>query len=153
MTEARAVVEDAIGGAAAGFVAPAWLYSAGARAALADAGFALAEDHLRVWHPPSGDILARGPVITWATRTPLRKASSLAAAAALRRLLAPLPAVRLAVHPADTRHPATVASIEKSLTILLAHRRAARYSELMHVMVPKRHSNDPVALSCDEPRS
>src|SRR4051794_28684487 len=48
MTEARAVVEEAIGRAAAGFVAPAWLYSRGARAALADAGFALAEDHLRV---------------------------------------------------------------------------------------------------------
>jgi predicted deacetylase len=153
MTEARAVVEDAIGAPAAGFVAPAWLYSAGARAALADAGFALAEDHLRVWHPPSGAVLARGPVITWATRTPLRKASSLAAAAALRRLLAPLPAVRLAVHPADTRHETTVASIEKSLTILLAHRRAARYSELMHIMVPKLRSNDAIALSCDEPRS
>ena len=153
MTEARAVVEDAIGGAAAGFVAPAWLYSAGARAALADAGFALAEDHLRVWHPRSGHVLARGPVVTWATRTPLRKTSSLAAAAALRRLLAPLAAVRLAVHPADTRHKATVASIEKSLTILLARRRAARYSELMHAIVPKLHSNNPVALTGDEPRS
>ena len=71
MTEARKVVEDAIGRPAAGFIAPAWLYSQGARDALAEAGFAMAEDHLRVWHPPSGRILARGPVITWATRTPL----------------------------------------------------------------------------------
>ena len=77
MIAGRIVVEDAIGRAAAGFVAPAWLYSDGARDALAEAGFALAEDHLRVWHPPSGRILCRGPVITWATRTPLRKASSL----------------------------------------------------------------------------
>jgi predicted deacetylase len=153
MSEGRAVVEDAIGRPAAGFIAPAWLYGKGAHEALADAGFPLAEDHLRVWHPPSGRILARGPVITWATRTPLRKASSLFAAAALRRLLAPFPAVRLAVHPADSSDPATVASIEKSLSLLLARRRAARYSELMQVPALKKHQTDSIPLSCAEPRS
>jgi predicted deacetylase len=153
MLEARNVVENAIGRPAAGFVAPAWLYSQGARDALAEAGFALAEDHLRVWHPPSGRALARGPVITWATRTPLRKASSLLAAAALRRLLAPFPAVRLAVHPADTRHPTTMASIEKSLKILLRRRRPAHYSELMQAAFTKMHSGDSIALSRAEPRS
>jgi predicted deacetylase len=153
MTEARNVVEDAIGRPAAGFIAPAWLYSEGARDALADAGFAMAEDHLRVWHPPSGRILCRGPVITWATRTPLRKASSLLAAAALRRLLARLPAVRLAVHPADTRHPATMASIDKSLKILVRSRRPARYSELMQATFTKKSSGDSIPLSRAEPRS
>jgi predicted deacetylase len=153
MTEARKVVEDAIGRPAAGFVAPAWLYSRGARDALVEAGFAMAEDHMRVWHPPSGRILCRGPVITWATRTPLRKASSLLAAAALRRLLNPLPAVRLAVHPADTRHPDTMASIEKSLNILLRRRRSAFYSELMHVVATKKPSGDSIPLSRAEPRS
>jgi predicted deacetylase len=130
MARARAAVEDAIGRLATGFVAPAWLYSGGAREALADAGFVLAEDHLRVWHPPSGRTLCRGPVVTWATRTPVRQASSLLAAAAARRLSRPLPVVRLAVHPADTGHPRTVASIEKTLGVLLAHRRAGRYTEL-----------------------
>ena len=153
MTGARAVVEDAIGRPAAGFVAPAWLYSKGALDALADAGFALAEDHLRVWHPPSGRILARGPVITWATRTPIRKTSSLLAAAALRRLLGPLPAVRLAVHPADTHHEETRTSIEKSLKILLERRRAAHYSELMHVRAAKKRSGESIPLSRVEPRS
>jgi hypothetical protein len=152
MTEARNVVEDAIGRPAAGFIAPAWLYSRGARDALAEAGFAMAEDHLRVWHPPSGRILCRGPVITWATRTPLRKASSLLAAATLRRLLGPLAAVRLAVHPADTRHPATMASIERSLKALLRRRRAGHYSELMQVAFTKRHADEPIALSRAEPR-
>lgn len=152
MIDGRKIVEDAIGGPAAGFVAPAWLYSAGARAALAEAGFALAEDHFRVWHPASGAVLARGPVVTWASRTALRKASSLAAAAALRRLLAPLRAVRLAVHPADTRHLATVASIEKSLGVLLGRRRPAHYSELTRPAVAKLHKNEPIALSCGEPR-
>lgn len=153
MTDARAVVEDAIGRPAAGFIAPAWLYSRGARDALAEAGFAMAEDHLRVWHPPSGRILCRGPVITWATRTPLRKASSLLAAAALRRLLGPLRAVRLAVHPADARHPGTMASIDKSLKILLRRRRAAFYSELMQVTFTKKPSDDSIPLSRAEPRS
>src|SRR4051812_31762612 len=41
MTEGRAVVEDAIGRPAVGFVAPAWLYGDGARSALAEAGFGL----------------------------------------------------------------------------------------------------------------
>jgi predicted deacetylase len=153
MTEARSVVEDAIGRPAAGFIAPAWLYSRSARDAVAEAGFSLAEDHLRVWHPPSGRILSRGPVITWATRTPFRKASSLLAATALRRLLAPLPAVRLAVHPADTRHPDTMASIDKSLKILLRHRHAARYSELMQATYTKKRFDDSIPLSRAEPRS
>jgi predicted deacetylase len=152
MKAARAVVEDAIGRPAAGFIAPAWLYSKGAREAAAEAGFALAEDHLRVWHPPSGRILARGPVITWATRTPLRKATSLAAAAVARRLLAPLPAVRLAVHPADTRHPETIASIEKSLDLLLRRRQPAAYSQLMQVGFPKRTGEDLIPLPNSEAR-
>jgi hypothetical protein len=153
MKAARAVVEDAIGRPAAGFIAPAWLYSKGAMDALGEAGFALAEDHLRVWHPPSGRILARGPVITWATRTPMRKTSSLLAAAVARRLLAPLPAVRLAVHPADTHHPETIASIEKSLTILLEQRRPGHYSELVQIRAAKMHAGDSIPLSRAEPRS
>jgi len=153
MIEARKVVEDSIGRPAAGFIAPAWLYSQGARDALAEAGFAMAEDHLRVWQPKSGRILARGPVITWATRTPLRKTSSLLAAAALRRLLGPLPTVRLAVHPADTRHPETMASIDESLRRLLRRRRPAPYSELMQVTFTKKPSHDSIPLSRAEPRS
>ena len=152
MTEGRALVEEAIGRPAAGFVAPAWLYSAGARDALVEAGFALAEDHMKVWHPPSGRILARGPVITWATRTPLRKASSLLAASLLRRLLGSFRAVRLAVHPADTRHPATLASIGKSLDILLERRRPGHYSQLMHAPFINMNSDETIRLSCAEPR-
>src|SRR4051812_580856 len=41
MVAGRAVVEDAIGRPAAGFVAPAWLYGKGALAALGEAGFAI----------------------------------------------------------------------------------------------------------------
>ena len=57
MADGRALIEDIIGRPVAGFVAPAWLYGDGARAALADSGFALAEDHFRVWRPAGGEVL------------------------------------------------------------------------------------------------
>src|SRR5204863_239848 len=81
---------------ATGFIAPAWLYSDDARAALGDAGFGLAEDHFRVWTPADGKVIARGPVITWASRSRGRQLSSLAAAAVLRHGLRPTPVARVA---------------------------------------------------------
>lgn len=54
MADGKALIEDIIGRAATGFVAPAWLYGKGAKHALAASGFALDEDHLRVWQPAKG---------------------------------------------------------------------------------------------------
>jgi predicted deacetylase len=125
----RSLIEDITGRPIAGFVAPAWLYGAGALQALNDCAIAIAEDHMRVWSPISGEQLARGPVITWASRTRLRLASSLAAATALRR--APLKVLRVGVHPPDVRHPMLVRSIKGTLTRAARNRRAARYSELI----------------------
>lgn len=130
MQAGRAVVEDAIGGPVAGFIAPAWLYGDGARAALVDEEFALAEDHLRVWQPGSGRILARGPVVTWASRSRGRIASSLAFAAIAPVVLAPLPVVRIAVHPGDTTVPALLDSIDATVGHFARRRRAARYADL-----------------------
>jgi predicted deacetylase len=124
----KKLVEEVIGGPIAGFIAPAWLYGAGAHQALRNAGVALAEDHLRVWSPATGDILAKGPVITWASRTRSRLASSLAAAALLRRL--PLEVLRVGVHPPDVRHPRLMKSIDKTLRIATSSRTAGRYSDL-----------------------
>ena len=81
MRDGRALIEDITGREVAGFIAPAWLYGEGAKAALAECGFAMAEDHMRVWQPGSDRQLARGPVITWASRSTMRTASSLAFAA------------------------------------------------------------------------
>ncbi|HEX5237027.1 MAG TPA: polysaccharide deacetylase family protein [Sphingomicrobium sp.] len=128
IAEGRALLEDVIGRPIDGFVAPAWLYGAGALTALAECGIPLAEDHMHVWSPQSGATLARGPVITWASRTRARLASSLVAAAALRR--APLQVLRIGVHPPDCRHPALVRSIDKTFSIAGKRRRTARYSDL-----------------------
>jgi predicted deacetylase len=130
MVAGRKLVEDITGKAAAGFVAPAWLYGEGARAALRSSDFALAEDHLRVWRPQTGETLARGPVITWASRSPVRTASSLAFAALARTALRPLDVVRVATHPGDTRQAAIVSSIGRAVATLACHRRAGRYAEL-----------------------
>jgi hypothetical protein len=73
--------------------------------------------------------LARGPVITWASRTRLRLLSSLAAAAALRRL--PIAAARVGLHPPDCRHPMIMRSIEATLRALGSARRPGRYSDLV----------------------
>ncbi len=129
LADGKSLLEDLIGRAAAGFVAPAWLYGPGTLQALSEARIPIAEDHMRVWSPATGELLALGPVITWASRSRTRLASSLAAASALRR--APMSALRVGVHPPDVRHPALVQSIEKTLQIGRRTRVAAAYSHLV----------------------
>ncbi len=131
MVAGRKLLEDVTGKGAAGFVAPAWLYGEGALAALRSSDFALAEDHLRVWRPQTGETLARGPVITWASRSPMRTAASLAFAALARNALRPLDVVRVAAHPGDTSKTAILSSIEHTLERLARHRRPSRYAELL----------------------
>jgi len=126
----RAVVEDAIGRPVTGFIAPAWLYGPDARAAVAAEGFGLAEDHMQVWEPASGAVLLRGPVITWASRSRARIASSLAFAALARVALQPLRAVRVAVHPGDAHVPSLLRSIDATFAAF-GGRRAAHYADLL----------------------
>jgi predicted deacetylase len=130
IAEGRALLESVTGRSIDGFVAPAWLYGNGAREALEQSGIPIAEDHLRVWSPATRNQLAWGPVITWASRTRLRLASSLAAAAALRH--APLEVLRIGVHPPDVRHPALVRSIGKTFGAAARKRRVARYADLLN---------------------
>ena len=130
IADGRALIESVTGRPIDGFVAPAWLYGSGAREALALAGIPFAEDHMRVWSPATGAQLAWGPVITWASRTRLRLASSLVAAAVLRH--APLEVLRIGVHPPDVRHPALVGSIAKTFRVARRTRSAGRYSDLVN---------------------
>ncbi len=131
MQDGKALIEGIIGRPAAGFIAPAWLYGAGAKAALSESDFAIAEDHMNVWRPSDGRSLARGPVITWASRSRARIASSLAVASLARIGLRRASTVRVAVHPGDVHVPALVKSIEKTLASLTSNRRASRYADLL----------------------
>ncbi|MHA6719911.1 DUF2334 domain-containing protein [Sphingomonas sp. RS6] len=132
MERGRALIEDVIGRPVAGFIAPAWLYGEGARAAARDCGFALAEDHFRVWSPRQDDaVLARGPVITWASRSKGRIASSLAVAALARALMPRRRGMRLAVHPGDITVPALLESIDRTLGALSRGGQFGRYADLL----------------------
>ncbi len=125
----RELIEEVTGRPIAGFVAPAWLYGPGARTALTGTGIPIAEDHWHVWEPTSGRTLACSPVITWASRTPGRMASSLAVAAVARWV--PLPRImRVGVHPGDVAHPAILRSIESTVRHLARSRRISRYADL-----------------------
>lgn len=131
MADGKSLIEDIIGRAAAGFVAPAWLYGKGAKHALAASGFALAEDHLRVWQPATGQVVARGPVVTWASRSRSRQLSSLAFAVLARQALKRMKVARIAVHPGDAAVPQLLSSIETTLAAFGKHRQAARYADLL----------------------
>ncbi|WP_174273301.1 DUF2334 domain-containing protein [Sphingomonas bacterium] len=130
IADGLAVLEQAIGREASGFVAPAWLYGPGAHAALRARGIAMAEDHWRIWRPSDGAILATGPVLTWASRSRLRTASSLAAAMLGRIALRTAPVVRIAVHPGDTTKPAILADIDRTVGHFLKTHAPARYADL-----------------------
>jgi predicted deacetylase len=132
MADGKALIEDVIGREVAGFVAPAWLYGPGSRTALPSSGFRLAEDHMRVWQPQTGETVARGPVITWASRSRQRQMSSLAFAGIARHALRVLPTVRIAVHPGDTTVPALMASIRRTISAFAAQRTAGRYLDLLN---------------------
>jgi predicted deacetylase len=130
LCEGRKLVEDVIGRPVSGFVAPAWLYGEGAKQALRDEGFAMAEDHLRVWRPEDGAVLARGPVISWASRSASRRLSSRAFAALARTALKPLPVVRIALHPGDARYDSLLASIDRTVKSFARSHLPARYADL-----------------------
>ena len=131
MEDGRALVEDIIGRKSSGFIAPAWLYGRGAMEALRDSSFDIAEDHMKVWIPQTGQVVARGPVITWASRSTARTASSLAFAVLARQVLDPLPTVRVAVHPGDAAKDSILCRIATTLSCFAKSRQVARYRSLL----------------------
>jgi uncharacterized protein len=112
-----------------GFVAPAWLFNAALHPVLKEMGFRFTEDHRRIYDVRSGARLD-SPVITWATRTLLRKYGSLVVCPALARLWASEPVLRVAMHPFDFDHASTVASIRGVLRRVMRDREQAFSSDL-----------------------
>jgi predicted deacetylase len=108
----RAVFRAVVGCEPAGFVAPAWLQTPVLAPLLRRMGFAWTEDR-RAVVALAAERTVPAPVITWATRTRLRRASSIAGTPLLLRLGSRSPLLRLAVHPFDFDHPRTVASIRR----------------------------------------
>ena len=130
LTRGRALLEDITGKPVNAFIAPAWLYGDGARDALNECGFTIAEDHMRVWNPATGQRLAKGPVISWASRSHTRIMSSLLFAELAPVLLARQELVRIALHPGDATVPSLMRSIERTLRHFARGREVVRYADL-----------------------
>lgn len=130
LVRGRALLEGLLDQEVTGFVAPAWLYGAGARQALADLGFRIAEDHLKVWAPLRDRVLHRGPVISYASRSTRRAASSLAWSRAATVLLRRQEIVRVAIHPGDFDLPVLRRELSRVLDTCLSYRTPIRYREV-----------------------
>ena len=112
-----------------GFVPPAWLARAETHAAVRDAGLAVSEDDARVFVHRSGATLS-SPVLRWSGRGALRAHGSALQARLRWQLQRDAAVMRIALHPADLDHPATAASLERSLSAWLVARRQGRYGAL-----------------------
>jgi uncharacterized protein len=130
LIDGRAMLEDIIGAPLAGFVAPAWLYGDESMKAIADQCFALVEDHFRVWNPATGVVLAKGPVVTYASRSILRLASSILWSRIASIALSRARTVRFAVHPHDVDSPALVREIKRALARFATSHRPCTYADL-----------------------
>jgi len=111
-----------------GFVAPAWLASRGARAAIGDVGLHVSEDASHV-HLLRRDERLKSPVIRWSARTLLRAHVSVAMAAAARSLLRE-PLVRIALHPQDMRSAPVRHSVLRTLDTYALRALPTRYCAL-----------------------
>ncbi|MGD2086514.1 MAG: polysaccharide deacetylase family protein [Candidatus Aminicenantes bacterium] len=111
------------------FVAPAWLFNEHLFPILKDHRFRISEDHFFIYLLQENQKIP-APVITWATRTRLRKLISQIGCPILNRWWSGKNLVRIALHPYDFHHPATINSIEKVIKNALNKREPILYSEL-----------------------
>ena len=112
-----------------GFVPPAWLAREGCDRAVSSSGLGFTEDQYAVRVFPSGRRLP-SPVVRWSSRSSARAVASVAVAAGRWRLQRRAGLMRLALHPQDLSHPATAASLVRSLDRWLSLRRATSYGGL-----------------------
>lgn len=104
-----------------GFVAPAWLVSAGTWDALRDCGF-LYTTTLGRFHVLENGRSLRAPSLVYSTRSAWRRRASLAWNALLASASREMPLVRVSFHPADAAHPEVMAQALSLLAKLMRDR-------------------------------
>ncbi|MEI8258985.1 MAG: hypothetical protein WCJ30_25230 [Deltaproteobacteria bacterium] len=109
----RSELEQA-GFAIRSFVAPAWLLGAGARQALARSALDYTCSRDTLIRIRDGATIA-APSLVWSTRSAWRRGVSGWWNARRLKQLAGAPLLRLAMHPADARHRATMAAWSSSI--------------------------------------
>jgi predicted deacetylase len=97
-----------------GFVAPAWLMSAGTRAALSRSAFAYTSTRRALYALPEWREFAY-PSLVWSVRSAWRRGASRVVNELQSRRLRRAPLLRLGLHPADAAHPAAVTFWRDSL--------------------------------------
>jgi uncharacterized protein len=106
-----------------GFVAPAWLMSRAARAALVDTPLHYAATRRELLLLSAGQTLF-APSLCWSTRSRWRRAASTPWNALLALVNARRPLLRLALHPGDADHPDVMRSWQSALHAALQVRSA-----------------------------
>jgi len=114
----------------AGFIAPAWLLSAGGEEAARDLGFAYTT-RLKSLSDLSTRRLHHSQSLCWSVRAPWRRAVSLAWNRILFHALRPNPLLRISIHPPDIAHPAIWRQILFLTTLALEDREVITYQEFI----------------------
>lgn len=112
-----------------GFVPPAWLARPETHAAVREAGLSVSEDDGTVYAFRVGRVI-ESPVVRWSSRGALRAYGSLLQAQLRWMLQRGNGLVRIALHPADLDHPATAASVERTLDRWVSAFGSANYASL-----------------------
>ena len=123
------IFRQVVGTDPAGFVPPAWLHNENLNAVLAEIGIPLWESHHGFYRSFDRKAL-RAPVITWTTRTWMRRKGSLLVCPLLSRCWRREPLLRLAVHPYDFDWPEIRRNMARVLLPLLSRRVSVHYRDL-----------------------
>ena len=113
-----------------GFVAPAWLFNAALIPSLVERAFAWTEDHRRI-HDLRERRTIDAPVITWASRSRVRRWGSTHLAQRLLRRWRDAPVLRIAVHPCDFDYPSIVRDITRTIAAALRERTPGTYENVL----------------------
>jgi predicted deacetylase len=113
-----------------GFVAPAWLASAGTRAALAHFSLRYTSTHTHLIDLRD-DTQHAAPCLTASPRSAWRRAASKLWLGVARTFTAQMPLIRIGLHPADARHADIVARWRVLLERVLETRAALTKSQAL----------------------
>ena len=119
-----------LGWHADGFVAPAWLASAGTRAALRESSLRYTSTHTELIDLRDGSDRA-APCLTASPRSAWRRGASKVWLAAAEILTAQSPLIRIGLHPADALHTDMIDCWRRLLTRLLRQRTALTKAQAM----------------------
>ncbi len=113
----------------AGFIAPAWLLSAEAEAALRELGIEYTTRLTTVTALSENTPPVASQSLVWSVRSRWRRVVSLGWNALLFRFLAPNPLMRISIHPVDIRHAFVWRQIRRLTSRALRHRLPLTYRQ------------------------